>query len=60
MTAERAGMNGSSELKVLLVEDNPGDAVLVRTALEDASLPLVQLVHVKTVHDAVARLDAVA
>jgi CheY-like chemotaxis protein len=43
-------------LKVLLVEDNPGDAVLVRSALEDASLPLVELVHVKTLHDAVARL----
>jgi CheY-like chemotaxis protein len=43
-------------LNVLLVEDNPGDAVLVRAALEDASLPLVQLIHVKTLHDAMARL----
>lgn len=43
-------------LTVLLVEDNPGDAVLVRTALEDAGLPHVTLVHVKTVHEAVARL----
>jgi CheY-like chemotaxis protein len=44
-------------LTILLVEDNPGDAVLVRAALEDASLPLVQLVHVKTLHDAIARLQ---
>ncbi len=43
-------------LTVLLVEDNPGDAILVRTALEDASLPLVELIHVKTLHEAITRL----
>jgi CheY-like chemotaxis protein len=43
-------------LTILLVEDNPGDAVLVREALEDASLPLVELVHVKTVHEATVRI----
>ena len=45
-------------LRVLLVEDNPGDALLVRAALEDASLPLVELEHVKTVHEALQRLEA--
>ncbi len=43
-------------LKLLVVEDNMGDALLVRTALEDASLPLVEMVHVKTLHDAVEYL----
>ncbi len=43
-------------LRVLLVEDNPGDALLVRAALDDASLPLVELLHVKTVHEAQERM----
>jgi phosphoserine phosphatase RsbU/P len=43
-------------LRLLLVEDNPGDALLVRSALEDASLPLVEMIHVKTVHEAIDRL----
>ena len=40
----------------MLVEDNPGDAILVRAALAEASLTLVELVHVKTLHEAVTRL----
>ena len=43
-------------LTVLLVEDNPGDAALVRIALEDASLPLVELIHLKTLHEAQLRI----
>jgi CheY-like chemotaxis protein len=46
-------------LTILLVEDNPGDALLVKTALEDASLPLVKLVHVKTVHEALQQLKRI-
>ena len=44
-------------LSVLLVEDNPGDAALVRIALADASLPLVELIHVQTLNQALARLQ---
>jgi two-component system, cell cycle sensor histidine kinase and response regulator CckA len=44
-------MNGSAELKVLLVEDNPADARLVREMLKDAHRP-VELTHAARLRDA--------
>jgi signal transduction histidine kinase len=43
-------------LRVLLVEDNPGDADLVREHLAEARTPPVDLEHAERVADAVARL----
>ncbi|HET9271739.1 MAG TPA: PAS domain S-box protein, partial [Vicinamibacterales bacterium] len=50
---EKAGMNGTgaAELKVLLVEDNPADARLVREMLKDAHRP-VELTHAARLRDA--------
>lgn len=45
-------------VKVLLVEDNPGDARLVREALAEASTPKFQLTHVDRLDDGLARLNA--
>ncbi len=50
---EGLGMNGTgaSELKVLLVEDNPADARLVREMLKDAHRP-VEITHAARLRDA--------
>jgi PleD family two-component response regulator len=44
------------ELRLLLVEDNPGDAVLVREMLRTALEDQVELVHVEVLADARARV----
>jgi DNA-binding response OmpR family regulator len=41
-----------SPLKVLLVEDNPGDARLVRETLAESSSPRFQLTHVEALNEA--------
>jgi two-component system, cell cycle sensor histidine kinase and response regulator CckA len=53
MTTEKLGMNGGApaELKVLLVEDNPADARLVREMLKEAHRP-VELTHAPRLRDA--------
>jgi len=53
MTTESIGMNGSGSpgLKVLLVEDNPADARLVREMLKDSHRP-VELTHAARLRDA--------
>jgi len=45
-------------LRVLLVEDNPGDAELVRLALAAAPSPTFEVVEVSRLSEAVATLDA--
>jgi len=45
-----------SQLKLLLVEDNPGDARLLREAIADAGSGRFELVHVAKLVDAGARL----
>ena len=47
---------GATDLRVLLVEDNDGDAMLVREALEDAAGDSVELRHVRTLADGTAVL----
>jgi two-component system, cell cycle sensor histidine kinase and response regulator CckA len=44
-------------ITVLLVEDNPGDARLMREAIREAEGSHIQLVHVDTLAKALARLD---
>jgi two-component system, cell cycle sensor histidine kinase and response regulator CckA len=44
-------------ITVLLVEDNPGDARLMREAVREAEGSHIQLVHVDTLHKALHRLD---
>jgi diguanylate cyclase (GGDEF)-like protein len=53
-----------SALKLLLVEDNPGDAALIREYLRQTPVPSFQLAHVKTLSEALqhlheTRVDAV-
>ena len=43
-------------VKVLFVEDNPGDARLVQEALADARYGDFQLTHVQNLHDGLRRL----
>ena len=59
MTGDRVATNGadSTELKVLLVEDNPADARLVREMLKDAQRP-VTLTHASRLRDAIEHLRA--
>jgi PAS domain S-box-containing protein len=52
-----ANAEGAPPRRILLVEDNPGDADLVRAALEEAA-PRLQLEHVERVQAALARLAA--
>ena len=47
----------SEQIKVLLVEDNPGDAALMRAALEE-SLGAALVEHAETVADALKIMDA--
>ena len=53
MTTESVGMNGSGSpgLRVLLVEDNPADARLVREMLTESHRP-VELIHAVRLRDA--------
>src|SRR5688500_18955858 len=44
-------------ITVLLVEDNPGDARLMREAVREAEGSHIQLVHVDTLSKALSRLD---
>ena len=46
----------SEPIKVLLVEDNRGDARLVKELLKDVSLSHIQLIHVERVSTALAHL----
>jgi len=59
MTGDRVATNGadSTELKVLLVEDNPADARLVREMLKDAQRP-VTLTHANRLREAIEQLRA--
>ena len=43
-------------LKLLLIEDNPGDAVLIRSLLEESSINLFDLQHVETLGAGIAKL----
>src|SRR5687767_9987502 len=43
-------------LRILLVEDNPGDALLVRETLREVPSVAAELDHVERVADAIARL----
>jgi len=45
-------------IKVLLVEDNPGDARLVRETLAESTSPRFQLTHVEALNDAKHRLES--
>lgn len=45
-------------IRVLLVEDNPGDARLLREVVKEAESAHIQLTHVDTLAKALARLDA--
>jgi PAS domain S-box-containing protein len=45
-----------SPIEVLLVEDDPGDARLIREFLREATEPSYSLTHVSTLHDAEAAL----
>ena len=45
-------------IKVLLVEDNPGDARLVRETLAESTSPRFQLTHVGALSDAKRRLES--
>jgi two-component system, cell cycle sensor histidine kinase and response regulator CckA len=45
-------------IRVLLVEDNPGDARLLREVVREAEGAHIQLTHVETLGEALARLDA--
>lgn len=47
----------TAPLRVLLVEDNPGDARLLREILAEGEVPNVDLVHVETLKEAEAALD---
>src|SRR5678816_3859695 len=44
--------------RILLVEDNPGDALLIRVALEERGADWFTLVNVSRLRDALARLQA--
>ncbi len=57
MVTETASAVRAGPRRVLLVEDNPGDADLVRLALEDASADW-QVEHVSRLSDCLAALDA--
>jgi CheY-like chemotaxis protein len=46
----------AGELRLLLVEDNPGDAVLVREMLHIALEDQVELVHVEALEEACAQV----
>jgi DNA-binding NarL/FixJ family response regulator len=46
----------AGELRLLLVEDNPGDAVLVREMLHTALEDQVELVHVEALEEACAQV----
>ena len=45
------------QIKILLVEDNPGDALLMREALMDAGYGAFGLMHVERLSEAFERLD---
>ena len=47
---------GDSVVRILLVEDNPGDARLLREALRDAPGLSHELIHVERLDDAIRRL----
>lgn len=49
----------SHQMKVLLVEDNPADARLLREAMRDAGTPPAQMVHVQRMSEALKRLASV-
>jgi len=44
-------------VKVLLVEDNPGDARLVSEALSEVSKPKFEITHVETLNEGLRRID---
>ncbi len=44
-------------VQLLLVEDNPGDAFLIRESLKPASSTEFKLIHVETLEEALKRLD---
>jgi PAS domain S-box-containing protein len=46
-----------NSLKILLVEDNPGDAFLLREELKNVATPLLELIHVELLGDAIDRLN---
>jgi PAS domain S-box-containing protein len=52
----RAMTDRPSPIEVLLVEDDPGDARLIREFLREAAEPSYSLTHVSTLHDAEAAL----
>lgn len=60
MTQSSSPANGVSTRVLLLVEDNPGDANLVRELLEQPGDHTYQIVHVERLGDALERLTSVA
>ena len=46
----------SPTIRLLLVEDNPADAMLLRAPLAEASESFFEVTHVETMADAVGRL----
>jgi signal transduction histidine kinase len=49
---------GAEQIRILLVEDNPGDARLLREMLAEPSRETFQLVHVERISEALARLSS--
>lgn len=54
------GLDGSAEPRVLVVEDEPSDAVVLEHALESVGIPPRALIHADTLATALALLDAEA
>ncbi|MBX2902733.1 MAG: response regulator [Chitinophagales bacterium] len=50
-------MNDSSTLKVLLIEDNPGDAFLMKFYLGESTMPTFETLHAETIKQAYELLE---
>lgn len=57
LLADNSSLSGAPLIRVLLAEDNPGDARLLREALAEAEGARFHLTHVERLADAFARLS---